>query len=191
MAEDPNLNMALEAVLRDRDDLYRRLMRAERKLKEMSDLQAMKDSYEARLSEKDKIIEAKDKAIESKDNRIASLERKLEYLERKVWGAMSEKRRLPDDPNQLKLDFGESDMTPEEEEAVRQAIKEVSEYRQVKVREHEKKVPVRQKLPEHLRREEEHIYPEGYLGNEDQWVLFDETETSEHLKPDYHRSGEK
>lgn len=119
MAEDPNLNMALEAVLRDRDDLYRRLMRAERKLKEMSDLQAMKDSYEARLSEKDKIIEAKDKAIESKDNRIASLERKLEYLERKVWGAMSEKRRLPDDPNQLKLDFGESDMTPEEEEAVR------------------------------------------------------------------------
>lgn len=39
MAEDPNLNMALEAVLRDRDDLYRRLMRAERKLKEMSDLQ--------------------------------------------------------------------------------------------------------------------------------------------------------
>ena len=182
MAEDPNLNMALEAVLRDRDDLYRRLMRAERKLKEMSDLQAMKDSYEARLSEKDKIIEAKDKAIESKDNRIASLERKLEYLERKVWGAMSEKRRLPDDPNQLKLDFSESDMTPEEEEAVRQAIKEVSEYRQVKVREHEKKVPVRQKLPEHLRREEEHIYPEGYLGNEDQWVLFDETETSGHLE---------
>lgn len=86
MAEDPNLNMALEAVLRDRDDLYRRLMQAERKLKEMSGLQAMKDSYEARLSEKDKIIEAKDKAIESKDNRIASLERKLEYLERKVWG---------------------------------------------------------------------------------------------------------
>ena len=76
---------------------------------------------------------------------------------------MSEKRRLPDDPNQLKLDFGESDMTPEEEEAVRQAIKEVSEYRQVKVREHEKKVPVRQKLPEHLRREEEHIYPKAIL----------------------------
>lgn len=110
MAEDPNLNMALEAVLRDRDDLYRRLVQAERKLKEMSDLQAMKDSYEARLSEKDKIIEAKNKAIESKDNRIASLERKLEYLERKVWGSMSEKRRLPDDPNQLKLDFGESDI---------------------------------------------------------------------------------
>ena len=131
MAEDPNLNMALEAVLRDRDDLYRRLMRAERKLKEMSDLQAMKDSYEARLSEKDKIIEAKDKAIESKDNRIASLERKLEYLERKVWGAMSEKRRLPDDPNQLKLDFGESDMTPEEEEAVRQAIKEAKNCRNI------------------------------------------------------------
>lgn len=68
MAEDPNFKIALEAVLRDRDDLYRRLMQAERKLKEMSDLQAMKDSYEARLSEKDKIIEAKDKAIESKDN---------------------------------------------------------------------------------------------------------------------------
>ncbi|MCF2553392.1 transposase, partial [Bacteroides caecigallinarum] len=182
MAEDPNFKIALEAVLRDRDDLYRRLMQAERKLKEMSDLQAMKDSYEARLSEKDKIIEAKDKAIESKDNRIASLERKLEYLQRKVWGAMSEKRKLPDDPNQLKLDFDKMDMTPEEEEAARQAIKEVSEYKRIKVREHEKKVPVRQKLPEHLRREEEHIYPEGYLGHEDQWVLFNETETSEHLE---------
>lgn len=43
--ENTNLNMALEAVIRDRDDLYRRLMQAERKLKEMSDLQAMKDSY--------------------------------------------------------------------------------------------------------------------------------------------------
>ena len=41
MAEDPNFKIALEAVLRDRDDLYRRLMQAERKLKEMSDLQAM------------------------------------------------------------------------------------------------------------------------------------------------------
>lgn len=29
MAENPNLNMALEAVLRDRDDLYRRPMQAE------------------------------------------------------------------------------------------------------------------------------------------------------------------
>lgn len=143
MAEDPNLNIALDVVLRDRDDLYRCLMQVERKLKEMSDLQAMKDSYETRLSEKDKIIEAKGKAFEFKDNRIASLERKLKYLEMKVWRTMSERRRFPDNPNQLKLDFGEENMTPEEEEAIRP------------------------KLLEHLHHEEEHIYPEGYLGNED------------------------
>ena len=65
----------------------------------MSDLQAMKDSYEARLSEKDKIIEAKDKAIEYKDNRIASLEGKLEYLQTKVWGVMTEHRILPEYPD--------------------------------------------------------------------------------------------
>lgn len=63
MAEDPNFKIALEAVLRDRDDLYRRLMQAERKLKEMSDLQAMKDSYEARLSEKDKSLKLRIKPL--------------------------------------------------------------------------------------------------------------------------------
>ena len=91
MAEDPNFKIALEAVLRDRDDLYRRLMQAERKLKEMSDLQAMKDSYEARLSEKDKIFKAKDKAIKSKKNLFPRWEGNWGLFRGKAWGARKEK----------------------------------------------------------------------------------------------------
>jgi transposase len=118
----------------------------------------------------------------SKENQIAQLEQKLLYLERKMWGAMSEKRRIPDDPNQLKLDFDLPEMTPEEEETVRKAVEEVTECRKVSVKEHEKRVPVRQKLPDNLRRVEEYIYPDGYPGHEDEWILFEDTETSEHLE---------
>ena len=50
------------------------------------------------------------------------------------------------------------------------------------VKEHEKRVPVRQKLPDNLRRVEEYIYPDGYPGHEDEWILFEDTETSEHLE---------
>lgn len=142
----------------------------------------MKATYEAKLAEKEEAPQKRDKTIEDKDNLIAQLEQKLLYLERKMWGAMSEKRRIPDDPNQLKLDFEQLEMTPEEEETARKAIEEITDYKKVTVKEHEKRVPVRQKLPESLPRVEEHIYPDGYKGHEDEWVLFDDTETSEHLK---------
>ncbi len=70
-----------------------------------TDVKRMQADYEARLAEKEKAIQERDRALESKESRIAQLEQKLLYLERKMWGAMSEKRRIPDDPNQLKLDF--------------------------------------------------------------------------------------
>ena len=82
-----------------------------------------------------------------------------------MWGAMSEKRQIPDDPNQLKLDFGQLEMSPEEEETARKAIEEITDYKKVIVKGHEKRVPVRHKLPENLRHVEEHIYPEGYEGH--------------------------
>lgn len=71
---------------------------------------------------------------------------------------------------------------PEEEETARKAIEEITDYKKVIVKGHEKRVPVRHKLPENLHHVEEHIYPEGYEGHEDEWVLFDDTETSEHLE---------
>lgn len=39
---------------------------------------------------------------------------------------MSEKRQIPDEPNQLKLDFGQLEMSPEEEETARKALEEIT-----------------------------------------------------------------
>ena len=182
MSETSNQKALIEQLLSDRDAEFRRAVKAEQQLKELSDVKRMQADYEARLAEKEKAIQERDRALESKESRIAQLEQKLLYLERKMWGAMSEKRRIPDDPNQLKLDFDQLEMTPEEEETVRKAVEEVAGYRKVSVKEHEKRVPVRQKLPDNLRRVEEHIYPDGYLGHEDEWILFEDAETSEHLE---------
>lgn len=182
MSENSSRQALIDQLLRDRDAEYRRASKAEQKLKELSDAKTMRATYEARLAEKEKVLQERDKTIEFKDSRIAQLEQKLLYLERKMWGAMSEKRRIPDDPNQLKLDFDRLEMTPEEEETASRAIREVSEYKRITVKEHEKRVPVRRKLPEELRHEEEHLYPEGYQGHEDEWILFEDTETSEHLE---------
>ena len=95
---------------------------------------------------------------------------------------MSEKRQTPDDPRQLKLDFEGMDLTEEEKRQIEDASSKVAESRKVRVKEHEKQVPVRKNLPENLRHVEEHIYPEGYLGHEDEWILFKDVETSEHLE---------
>ena len=183
MSETSNQKALIEQLLSDRDAEFRRAVKAEQQLKELSDdVKRMQADYESGLAEKDKAIQERDRALESKESRIAQLEQKLLYLECKMWGAMSEKRRIPDDPNQLKLDFDLLEMTPEEEETVRKAVEEVTEYRKVTVKEHEKRIPVRQKLPDNLRRVEEHIYPDDYLGHEDKWILFEDAETSEHLE---------
>ena len=157
MSETSNQKALIEQLLSDRDAEFRRAVKAEQQLKELSDVKRMQADYEARLAEKEKAIQERDRALESKESRIAQLEQKLLYLERKMWGAMSEKRRIPDDPNQLKLDFDLLEMTPEEEETVRKAVEEVNEYRKVTVKEHEKRVQVRQKLPDNLRRVEAHL----------------------------------
>jgi len=105
MSETSNQKALIEQLLSDRDAEFRRAVKAEQQLKELSDVKRMQADYEARLAEKEKAIQERDRALESKESRIAQLEQKLLYLERKMWGAMSEKRRIPDDPNQLKLDF--------------------------------------------------------------------------------------
>ena len=203
MAERQVSNQQLiEALLRERDELYRRAVKAERLCGELSDANAMREGYEARIREieaahqkelakKDnehkKALSRKEdeykKLLSKKEDEIRSLVARLEYVTRKLWGKMSEKRQTPDDPRQLKLDFEGMDLTDEEKQQVENAAKKVAEARKtVKVREHEKQLPVRKKLPENLRRVEEHFYPEGYEGHEDEWILFEGTETSEHLE---------
>jgi transposase len=202
----------IEALLRERDELYRRAVKAERLNEELSDANAMKQQYEARIKEleadRDKqisdmradhqkrldsmeanfrkqIVKLDDehkKLLSKKEDEIRSLVARLEYMTRKLWGKMSEKRQTPDDPRQLKLDFEGMDLTEEEKRQIEDAARKVAESRKVRVKEHEKQLPVRKKLPENLRHVEEHIYPEGYLGHEDEWILFDAVETSEHLE---------
>ena len=176
----------IEVLLRERDELYRRAVKAERRCEELSDTCAMKQQYENRLKEKDneiaRIKAGHQKEISKKEDEIRSLAVRIEYLTRKLWGSMSEKRQTPDDPRQLKMDFEGMDLTDEEKRQIEEAARKVTESRKVSVREHEKQMPVRKKLPEDLRHVEEHIYPDGYLGHEDEWILFNDVETSEHLE---------
>ena len=46
----------IEALLRERDELYRRATKAERRLEELSDAEAMRRQYEDRIKEKDNEI---------------------------------------------------------------------------------------------------------------------------------------
>ena len=213
----------IEALLRERDELYRRAVKAERLVEELSDSQALKQQCETRFNELEaqhkkqmdeinnvhekqiseltnehkKALAKQDdkykkelakqdaehkKALSKKEDEIRSLIVRLEYVTRKLWGKMSEKRQTPDDPRQLKIDFGDMELTDEEKRQIEEAARKVTESRKVKVREHEKQVPVRKKLPDNLRHVEEHIYPDGYLGHEDEWILFEAVETSEHLE---------
>ena len=198
----------IEALHRERDELYRHATKAEHRLAELSDAEAMRQQYEARIKEKDneisqmkadhqkrlskmddeykKVLSKKDdeykQVLSKKEDEIRSLVARIEYMARKLWGKMSEKRQTPDDPRQLKLDFEGMGLTDEEKRQIENAARKVAEARKVKVKEHEKQLPVRKKLPENLRRIEEHIYPEGYIGHEDEWILFEATETSEHLE---------
>ena len=182
MSENILQRELISQLLRDREAEFLRAEKAERKLKELSDVDKLKPDYEQSLSEKDDALKKKDQIIKKKDDKISSLEQQLAYLKRKVWGAMSEKKRLPENPDQLKLDFGQIEMTPEEQEELKAAIEKVTEHKTIKVKAHEKKVPKRQSLPDNLPRVEEHLYPDGYIGHEDEWVLFNEVETSEHLE---------
>ena len=186
------------------DEEYRLRKSAESIAGELADATSMKESYERKLTEKDKqigkqkatiemqkeeicqkddfikkalksknaeinkakadaqnIAKAKDKTIKEKESEIRILNQRLDYLMRKVWGSMSERRKTPDDPRQLMIDFGAMELTDEEQKDVQQAVEAVKDMRKVQVKAHEKLVPVRRTLPENLHRVEEHKYPEG------------------------------
>ena len=115
----------IEALLRERDELYRRVTKAERRLEELSDTESMRQQYETRIKEMEadhqklisdmeadfqkefskkedeykKVISKKEdeykKVLSKKEDEIRDLVRRMEYMARKLWGRMSEKRQTP------------------------------------------------------------------------------------------------
>jgi transposase len=158
----------VEALLQERDELYQELS----KLRQIDG---------GALAQAEKKIAQFQKVIEEKDRLIKKLTDQLAWLRRKFWKASSEKY-IPADPAQRKIDFDGLDILPEEEETIKAAASEIITYNRKKS-EHAKKQPVRLPLPEHLRREEEIIEPEGIDEN---WVRIGE-EITEQLE---HKPGE-
>lgn len=179
--------LLIQELMRKLDAEYRRAELAESRLAKLSDAQSMEKHYEEQIASKDKIIADQRLLLESKDKthkeEMAKLEAQVDYLKRKLWGKMSEKRQLPEDPRQLKINFEGLELTDKEKRELQEAEEYIRKERKtVRVKEHVKQQPVRHKLPNTLRRVETHLYPEGYEGHEDEWVLFNDTETSEQLE---------
>ena len=68
MSETSNQKALIEQLLSDRDAEFRRAVKAEQQLKELSDVKRMQADYEARLAEKEKAIQERDRALESKES---------------------------------------------------------------------------------------------------------------------------
>jgi transposase len=165
----------IETLLQERDELYQELS----KLRQMDG--GVLERYEALIIEKDLKISRLDEKVKRFEDKIKQLTDQLAWLRRKFWKASSEKY-IPADPAQRKIDFDGLDIIPEEEEAIKAAASEIITYERKKP-ERAKKQPVRLPLPEHLRREEEIIEPEGIDEN---WIRIGE-EVTEQLE---HKPGE-
>jgi transposase len=154
----------IEALLQERDELYLELS----KLREID---------KGALEKAEKKNERYEAIIKEKDDKIKHLTDQLSWYRRKLWKPSSEKY-IPQDPNQRRIDFEGLDILPQEEEAIKEAAKEIITYER-KRPEKVKKQPVRLPLPDYLRREEEIIEPECI---DDNWVRIGEevTEILEH-----------
>ena len=140
------------------------------------ELSKLRESDKGALGKAEAVIKKKDEQLKEKDDKINKLIDQLSWYRRKFWKSSSEKY-IPEDPNQCKIDFDGLDVLPEEEEAIKDAEKEIITYEREKP--NTKKQPVRLPLPDYLRREEEIIEPEGI---DESWVRIGEevTEVLEH-----------
>jgi transposase len=153
----------IEALLQERDEMYLELSR-------------LREIDGGALGKAEAVIEKQAEQLKKKDDKIKQLTDQLSWYRRKFWNPRSEKY-IPEDPNQCKIDFDGLDVLPEEEEVIKEAEKEIITYEREKP--NTKKKPVRLPLPDHLRREEEIIEPEGI---DERWVKIGEeiTEILEH-----------
>lgn len=155
------------------DSLYRENSHlkdiASQKLEQLS----LNDTYQKRLSEKDALIA-------KKEARIVNLEKQVCFLQRQLYGKKSE-RFIKADALDRWLDFEGFDILPGEAQAAQSAEKEIKATKAAITarRMANKKHPVRKPLPAELPREEVHIYPQGYNGQE--WTLLPGGEVTELL----------
>ena len=168
MSNTPDQSAFIETLLQERDELYQELSK-------------LRQADGGALEKAEKKNAHYEKVIKEKDLIINKLTDQLAWYRRKLWKPSSEKY-IPSDPAQRKLDFEGIDILPEEETVIKASANEIISYKRTRV-EREKKQPVRMPLPEHLRREEEIIEPEGI---DDLWVRIGE-EITEQLE---HKPGE-
>ena len=168
----------IEALLQERDELYLELSR----LREIDNgalekSEAVLKKKDEKIKQQDEQIKRKEKQVTYQEDKIKQLTDQLAWYRRKFWKPTSEKY-LPQDPNQRTIDFDGLEVLPEEEEAIKEAAREIISYERQKPAK-AKKQPVRQPIPDHLRREEETIEPEDIDEN---WERIGEevTEILEH-----------
>lgn len=168
----------IEALLQERDEMYLELSR----LREIDNgalakAEATLKKKEEKIKRQDEQIKRKEEQVKFQEERIQKLTDQLSWYRRKFWKPSSEKY-IPQDPNQRTIDFDGQDVLPEEKESTEKAAIEIKSYTRQKPQK-PKKQAVRQPLPDHLRREEEIIEPEGI---DESWVRIGEevTEVLEH-----------
>lgn len=190
MAQEPSKeSRIIEELLRKLDAERQKVSRLESELSEYKDSDQMIKAYEAKLREKDSIIKEQKSTISQQKATITKLNWDLDWLKRKVWGQSSEKKLdYNDSTMQLLFDFGELNVSPEEEAAFKAAAEEARKLRERRKAEAEKRhssnKPSRKALPDNLERRPVHFYPEGYIGHEDEWILLPDSfnEVSEVLE---------
>lgn len=146
MENDIDKDTLIEALLLKQDELYQQLSKLQ---------QADKGALE-KAEKKNECFEA---ILKEKDEKIKQLTDQLAWFRRKFWRAGSEKY-IAQDPSQRKIDFEGLEVLPEEETTIKDAAQEIISHDRKKP-EKPKKHPVRQPLPDYLRREVEVIEPQG------------------------------
>lgn len=150
----------IEALLQERDELYQQLSSLQHNAPGVQEwIQKKNEYYETIIKEKDDKINQLGNEVNQLDDKVKQLTDQLAWYRRKFWKPSSEKF-IPQDPNQRKIDFEGLDILPQEEQAIKEATKEIITYERDKP-EKVKKQPVRLPLPDYLRREEEIIEPDG------------------------------
>ncbi len=156
MADSTEKDKLIEALLQERDEMYVEL---------------------SHLRETDNgVLEEAEATIKEQKDEIKKLTDQLAWYRRKFWKSSTEKY-IPEDPNQRKIDFDGLDVLPEEKGLIENAVSQINSYERRKPE--KKNKPVRQPLPDHLRREIEVIEPEGI---DDNWERIGQevTEILEH-----------
>jgi len=161
VADNTEKDKLIEALLQERDEMY----------VELSHLRKTDNGA----------LEQAEATIKEQKDEIKKLTDQLAWYRRKFWKSSSEKY-IPEDPNQRKIDFDGLDVLPQEQDVIEKAAKEIISYERRKPE--KKNKPVRQPLPDHLRREIEVIEPEGI---DDNWERIGQevTEILEHTPGEF------